>query len=448
MGQSERIRRLSERESAALDERTPASSAMFRRAARVLAGGVASSFQARKPWPIYIARGQGARVWDVDGNEYFDFHNGFSAMLQGHANPLIGAAVASRYDLGTHFAAPTEDAVAVAEELARRWKLPGWRFTNSGTESTMAAVRVARALTGRHDVVRIQGTYHGHHDTLLVGLGAGHERGIPPGTADLVHPVEFNDGDAIERRIVELERAGRAPACLILEAVMTHVGLALPLPGYLERVREITRRHGVLLIVDEVKTGLAIAAGGAVERFGLEPDLVTLAKALGAGLPTGAIGMTAEVARNIEQIGLAHLGTFNGNPLGMAAARANLLEVLTPGAYERLSDLNERLLSGCDEVIAGSGLEAHTVGIGSKGCVFFGSEAVVDQRSFKRRHDPELAELIWLWLTNRGLFVTPGREQEWNLTVAHDEQAVDRYVDAFAELADALSRRLSGSARA
>jgi glutamate-1-semialdehyde 2,1-aminomutase len=459
-----RIRELSARESAALDERTPASEAMFRRARRVLAGGIASSFQAREPWPIYLERGQGQRVWDLDANEFLDFHNGFSAMLQGHAHPAIGAAVRARYGQGTHFAAPTEDAVIVAEELARRWGLERWRFTNSGTESAMGAIRIARGLTGRTDVVKIFGSYHGHLDTMLVSIGVDLDEagpydaphslpygaGVPASTVEDVHAVHFNDAEALERRLAQLEGEGRTPACVMMEAAMTNIGVVPPREGYLEAVRDITRRAGVVLIFDEVKTGLTIAPGGATERFGVRPDMVTLAKALGAGLPTGAIGMNEELGRMVEEGAVHQFGTFNGNPLGMAAARANLLEVLTPEAYERVFALNDRLVAGCDAVIAEHELAAHTVGLGSKGCVSYGAERVIDYPSFKRRQDPELSRLAWLWFMNRGFFVTPGREQEWNLTVAHDEQAVDRYVEAFAGLARqiAVSGRLSGSARA
>jgi glutamate-1-semialdehyde 2,1-aminomutase len=405
-------------ELAELNERTPGSAELFRRAGRVMPGGVPSSFQLREPWPIYLVRGGGPRVWDVDGNEYLDFHNGFGSMVQGHAHPAIGAAVADRYAQGTHFGAPTEDAVVVAEELARRFGLPRWRFTNSGTESTMGAIRIARGLTGRNDVVRMAGSYHGHHDTAMVGSSAG----IPASVVEQVHTVPFNDADALER-IVER----RAPACVIMEPAMTHGGFVPPEEGYLEAVREVTRRDGVVLIFDEVKTGLTIAAGGGVERFGVRPDVVTLAKALGGGLPSGAIGMTSEVARVVEDGSVPQLGTFNGNPLGMAAARANLIEVLTPDAYERLESLGERLRAGCDAVLADHG---RAVALGSKGCL-----------RFERPPDPEL---IWLRAMNRGIYMTRGRGYEWTLSVAHTEETVDRYV----ELVGELTPRSSDSVRA
>ncbi len=391
-------------------------------------------------------------MWDVDGNELYDFHNGFGSMVQGHAHPAIGHAVRERYAQGTHFAAPTEDAILVGEELARRFRLPRWRYTNSGSESTMDAIRIARGLTGRDDVMKIFGSYHGHHDTAMVSIGVEYDRigphdapaslpygaGIPQATVDLVHAVHFNDAATMERRIAELDREGRKPACVIMEAAMMNLGVVLPEDGYLEAVREITRAAGVVLIFDEVKTGLCIAAGGAVERFGVEPDMVTLAKALGGGLPTGAIGMTEHVATVVEDGSVFQVGTFNGNPLGMAAARANLLEVLTPEAYAHLDNLNDRIVAGCDGVIAEHGLPGYTVGIGSKGCVTFSPAKVVDYESFKAHQDAELSELAWLFNLNRGIFMTPGREEEWTLSVTHTDEAIDRYVEVFAELAGEL----------
>ena len=361
------MKELLRQERAQLLERTRESERMFERARGPLVAGVASSYQRLDPWPVYLTHGEGARVWDVDGNEYLDFHNGFSAMVQGHAHPAITAAVTARQPLGTHFGLPTEEAVEVAEELARRFGLPRWRFTNSGTESVMDAIRIARAHAGRDDVVKIAGAYHGHADTTMVSVG--------------------------------------------------------PEPGYLEAVRDAARATGTVLIFDEVKTGLTIAAGGAVERFGVRPDMVTLAKALGAGLPTGAIGMTDELAALVEDGSVRHVGTYNGNPLGMAAARANLLEVLTPEAYGHLERLGERMAEG-----VGAGAMA----LGSKGCVH------------RESRDPERSRLIWTWLMNRGILTTPGREQEWNVTVAHDDAAVDRYVETFAE----LTERWSATARA
>src|SRR3954468_11733122 len=208
----ERIKELTEREEQALDERTGKSAEMYRRANQTLAAGVASSYQVREPWPIYLERGAGPKVWDVDGNEMYDFHNGFGSMVQGHAHPAIGKAIADRYALGTHFAAPTEDAIVVGDELARRWGLPKWRFTNSGSESTMDAIRIARGHTGRDTIVKIFGSYHGHHDGVMVSIGVEYDQigdhenlaslpygaGIPQAVVDLTIPVPFNDAGAME----------------------------------------------------------------------------------------------------------------------------------------------------------------------------------------------------------------------------------------------------------
>ena len=193
-----------------------------------------------------------------------------------------------------------------------------------------------------------------------------------------------------------------------------------------------------MLIFDEVKTGFTIAAGGATERFGVAPDLVTLAKSLGGGLPSGAIGGTDEAMAPVEDGRVYQVGTFNGNPLSMAAARANLLEVLTPDAYEHLDRMNERILAGCTRVIEEHAFPGYAIGIGAKGCVTFATGPIVDYASFKEHQDAELTELAWLYSMNRGIFMTPGREEEWTLSVAHDDAAVDTYVDVFASLAAEL----------
>ncbi len=448
-----RIRELTERESKRLDERTQGSKRMYERARQSLVGGVASSYQTRDPWPIYLSEGKGAHVWDVDGNEMLDFHNGFGSMVQGHAHPAITKAVTERIELGTHFAAPTEDAIVVAEELKRRWGLPRWRYVNSGSEATMDAIRIARAFTGRDTIVKIFGSYHGHHDYVMVSIGVAYDQlgdreryaslpygeGIPKAVYEMTIPVPFNDLAATERRIGELVEQGRAPACVIMEAVMMNLGVVLPEPGYLEGMRELTRKHGTVLIFDEVKTGLCIAAGGATERFGVTPDMVTLAKALGGGLPTGAIGASEEVFEVVASDRVVQVGTYNGNPLAMAAARASLLEVLTPEAYAHLDALNEHLLRGCHEVIERYNLPGYAIGVGSKGCVTFSPVKITDYESFKANQDAELTELSWLYNMNRGIFMTPGREEEWTLSVTHTTEDCNRFVAAFAELAADLT---------
>jgi glutamate-1-semialdehyde 2,1-aminomutase len=448
-----RVLELIEREARALDERTEASAAMYRRARESLSAGVSSSYQMRDPWPIYLTTGEGPVVHDVDGNRLWDFHNGFGSMVQGHAHPAIVRAVGERVALGTHFAATTEDGVIVAEELKRRFGLERWRFVNSGSEATMDAIRIARGLTGRDTIMKIFGSYHGHHDAVMVSIGVEYDKigdrenyaslpygaGIPPQVVELTIAVPFNDAGAMERRIKRLDAEGRKPACVIMEAAMMNLGVVLPEEGYLEEVREITRRHGVVLIFDEVKTGLAVAAGGATERFGVQPDMVTLAKTLGGGLPAGAIGATDEIMRVVEDGTVYQVGTYNGNPLTMAAARASLFEVLTPDGYRRLEQLGDRILGGCQAVIERHKLPGYAVGIGAKGCVTFSATKVVDYESFKANQDVEVTELAWLYNMNRGIFMTPGREEEWTLSVTHTDEAIDAYVSVFDQMARELT---------
>jgi glutamate-1-semialdehyde 2,1-aminomutase len=445
-----RIAALKEREMAKLAERTPASKERYERAVKVMPKGVPSSFQENDPWPVYVERGAGTSVWDVDGNEYIDFHNGFGVMCIGHANPTVGAAVKARVDLGTHFAAPTDGSIVVAEELTRRFGLPQWRFTNSGTESTMAAVHLARGATGRDVMLKIEGSYHGHHDAVMVSVypsldeigdrdnphSVPYGDGYPGALSELTHVVPFNDAQALESALTRLE--GRV-AGLIMEPAMMNINVIPPVAGYLERVRELTAEHGVKLIFDEVKTGATISYGGATQRFGVTPDMVTLAKAICGGYPGGAIGMTEEVAELVATGKVHQYGTFNGNPLVMAASVATLTEVLTEDAYPQLEDTNEKLKAGCQEIIDRYGLPAYTEGMGAKGCVIFAPEPLREYRDYLTKVDDELATLAWLYHMNHGIFMTPGVEEEWTLSLAHSDQDLERYVGAFEAFAKDVS---------
>ncbi len=445
-----RIAALTEAQQEQLRNRSAESAKTFERAVAVMPNGVPSSFQSRDPWPIYLERGEGSRVWDVDGNEYVDFHNGFGVMCIGHANPTVGAAVKAQVDRGTHFAAPTDGSIVVAEELARRFGLPQWRFNNSGTEATMDAVHLARGATGRDLILKIEGSYHGHHDAVMVSvyppleaLGARDDPisvpyggGVPEAVIELTKAVPFNDADALESA---LEKMGESVAGLIMEPAMMNINIIPPRPGYLERVRELTAKHGVKLIFDEVKTGCTIAAGGATARFGVTPDMITLAKASCGGYPGGAIGMSEELAAIVADGTVKQYGTFNGNPLVMAAAEATLTEVLTDDVYERFEATNRRLLDGCQAIIDAHGLPAYTEGLGAKGCVIFSPRRMHEYRDYLTDVDDELSSLAWLYHMNHGIFMTPGTEEEWTLSIAHTDEDLQRYLDAFEAFAADLT---------
>jgi glutamate-1-semialdehyde 2,1-aminomutase len=448
----ERVAELTKREMAKLAERTPESKRRYERGVKVMPGGVPSSFQVNEPWPVYLERGEGARVWDVDGHEYVDFHNGFGVMCIGHANPTVGAAVKARVDLGTHFAAPTDGSILVAEELQDRFALPQWRFTNSGTESTMDAVHLARGVTGRDVILKIEGSYHGHHDAVMVSVypplealgdrddprSVPYGDGYPVALTELTRAVPFNDGDALESVLTKLD--GQV-AGLIMEPAMMNINIIPPVEGYLERVRELCTAHGVKLIFDEVKTGATIARGGATKRFGVQPDMITLAKAVCGGYPGGAIGMTEEIAATIADGRVHQYGTFNGNPLVMAAAQATLTEVLTEDAYATLESANEWLLGRAGEIIERYGLPCYTEGMGAKGCVIFASEPLREYRDYLTKVDGDLSTLAWLYHMNNGVFMTPGIEEEWTISIAHSEQDLDRFADAL----EAFAKDLTGT---
>src|SRR5258707_1820471 len=426
----------------------PRSRQLWTEAREVMPRGVPSSFQDAAPQPIFMERGKGSRIWDVDGNEYVDFHNGFGVMVVGHAHPKIVDAVTRQMALGSHYAQPVENSIIVAKELARRFRQPKWRFTNSGTESTLDAVRIARGFTGRERILKIEASYHGHHDALMVSVEPPPDQmgpadapasfpqseGIPRAVVELTTVVPFNDLPAMAKAF---EKHPGEVAAVIVEPAMMNVGIVLPDQGYLGALRDLAHKHGALLIFDEVKTGVTIAAGGASERFGVTPDLVALAKAIGGGLPCGAVGGRADVMGVIEQKRVAQMGTFNGNPLTMAASRTTLLEVLTPSAYAHFHALAQTLPARLDAVIAEHALPFHVTTLAARGCVTYRKSRVRNYRDYLEI-DKNIAYLSWLYQCNRGVLMAPGAEENWTLSVQHSVDDVQRYVDNFAEMAKDL----------
>jgi glutamate-1-semialdehyde 2,1-aminomutase len=314
----------------------------------------------------------------------------------------------------------------------------------------MAAVHLARGATDRDLMLKIEGSYHGHHDAVMVSVypsleelgdrdnphSVAYGAGYPHALTDLTHVVPFNDAKALESALTRLE--GRV-AGLIMEPAMMNINVIPPVAGYLERVRELTAEHGVKLIFDEVKTGATISYGGATERFGVRPDMVTLAKAICGGYPGGAIGMTDEIAELVASGKVHQYGTFNGNPLVMAASVATLTEVLTADAYTKLEATNEKLKAACQEIIDRYGLPAYAEGMGAKGCVVFAPEPLHEYRDYLTKVDADLSMLAWLYHMNHGIFMTPGVEEEWTLSLAHSDEDLGRYVEAFEAFAKDVS---------
>jgi glutamate-1-semialdehyde 2,1-aminomutase len=440
-----RVAELTATMEAELIARTQKSGDFVKDASQVLPAGVASSFQEQSPHPIYIVEGHGSRIKDLDGNEYSDFHNGFGVMVVGHAHPVVASAIANTASRGTHFAAPNQSAVRVAQELSRRFRLPKVRFSNSGTEATLDAIRLGRAYSGRDAIAKIEGSYHGHHDAVMVSVhpdaaemgprshpvSVPQTAGIPKSLLELTVVVPFNDADALDEVLSNNPDIGT----MIIEPIMMNIGVVPPRDGYLQAVREITRKHGVVLIFDEVKTGATIAAGGAVETYDVVPDLVALAKATGGGTPIGAILGTEELMGQITDGTVTQVGTFNGNPLTMAAAEATLTEVLNKEAYVRLDRAGERMLDGCQAICDKYGLPAHAVGVSSKGCVMFATEPIVDYRTYIDHFNNELNYLGWLYHMVNGVYMTPGADEQWTLSIMHADEELDHYVDVFEEFA-------------
>ena len=426
--------------------RTPQSERAMARAERVLPLGVASSFQFYEPHPLVMRSAFGARIEDLDGHQYVDFTLGYGSLLGGHSHPALRRAVTSQLDHGTLFVSPCEDNRLVGELLAGRFGLPQWRFANSGTEATLDAIRVARAVTGRHRIVKVEGGYHGHHDAVLVSTKPGRDAagpahapnavaataGLPPGVLGDTTVVPFNDADALARAL-----APRDVACFIVEPVMQNIGICLPAPGYLSAVREITRQHGTLLLFDEVKTGITAGWEGAARGFGVAPDLVTLGKSIGGGLPIGAFGGTEECMDAIAGGDVLHVGTFNGNPLSMAAAHVMLDEIATREETNRIIARNTRFIADCQALLTIRDIPAHTVQCGAKGCVTWSRTPVLNYRDYLAT-DFDLAFAQWIWGVNRGVLLPPGLDEQWLLCSAHTDADLDLAIGVLRGFLDAI----------
>ena len=444
-----RAAEIAEKESKVLLDRTPGSKALHERALKSLPNGVASNFQAGDPYPVYLERGSGSRVWDVDGTEYTDFHGGFGVNVVGHAHPADrggdpqrrgswdplrrhhrGDGGARRGDLLT---------VPAGADAVRQ-------LGDRGHDGRPRVV--ARAATGRDKIIKMEGSYHGHHDSVLFSVvpeadvldmrrGVDHEgqawytteptsKGVPRALWDTVIVVPFNDAEAVEEA---LQAHPGEVAAVILEPVMMNIGIVVPKPGYLQALRDACERHGAVLIYDEVKCGGTIAYGGTTERYGVKPHLAAYAKAVGGGATIGAFGGEARLMEWVTK-GAAQQGTFNGNPLSVAAGLAALTKVLTKDAYDHLGKLGTMLAEGCQRAMDENDIPGHTMDLGAKGCVSFRKEPLANYRDFLET-EPAFFYASFSWMINRGLFMTPGDEEQWTISVQHDEDDIRSYVEAF-----------------
>ena len=431
-------------------DRQPRSKDLGEQAIHSLAGGATSSWMIARPQIVWLSHGSGSKVYDVDGNEYVDLHGGYGVGLIGHGHPVLVRAVSEQVTRGTHFAQPTEAAIVVAEELSRRFDQPLWRFTNSGTEATLDAFHLMRAATERDIVIKIEGCYHGHHDSAMVSvLNEGDEigprerplsppagAGLPAAITELTRIAHFNDLESVERILQEYP--GQV-AGAILEPIMMNAGIIAPDEGYLAGLKELLHSNGALLTFDEVKTGLTTGPGGVTRRFGVTPDIICLAKAMGGGVPCGAIGGTQEVMGLIAEGEYEQVGTFNGNPLTMASAKAVLTEILDDDAYRHLDNLRELMVTGVEEIVAEYALEAYPLAFGAKGCVTFSPKQTRDYRDFLATHD-DYSHLHWLFQHNGGVFMPPwGKSEQWTLSVQHTIEDAQRFVDNFRTFARAVT---------
>jgi len=418
---------------------------MLDRARLLMPGGVNSpvrAFNAVGGGPIFMARGHGSRIVDVDGNEYIDYLGSWGPLILGHTHDTVVEAITRVARDGTSFGAPTELEAGLAELVTRAFpSIEMVRMVNSGTEATLSALRLARGATGRDLIVKAEGCYHGHVDALLVKAGSGvltlgipGSPGVPEAVVKQTLTVPYNDPAALER---VFESRGSDIACLILEPVAGNMGVVPPLPGYLQAAREITRKHGALLILDEVMTGFRVALGGAQERFGVAADITTLGKIIGGGLPVGAYGGSADLMRRVAPEGpIYQAGTLSGNPLAMAAGIETLGHLMRPGFYETLETLSARLEAGLAAAARDAGVPVALNRVGSMMCGFFTTTPVTDFAT-ALTSDTDRYGRYFNGMLARGVSLAPSQYEALFVSSAHSERDIDETVAAAREsLAD------------
>ncbi len=439
-----------EKELAIYEKRTRRSREAHQRALARIPLGVASNYRAYDPYPIFARDGEGGRIHDIDGNEYIDFNLCFGALMAGHRHPAVIRAVQEKLGTGTMFGMPHNLEWELAEEICRRFPVEMVRFSNSGTECTMHAVRLARAATGRDRIIKMEGGYHGLHDAVLVSVkpkagDVGDAKfpnsvpggeGVPKAALQNTLVAQFNDIDGVERLFAKYP--GEI-AAVIVEPIMMNVGVLMPDPGYHQALRAITNKNGALVIFDEVKTGAKLAYGGACEYFNVKPDIVCLAKSIGGGFPLAAFASTREVMGLIADHRVFHGGTYNTNTVAMAAGLATFREVLTPAAYQHVAKLNKKLVEGYNKELAASGLDAYVEAAGANGALMFFPKRIRTYRDWLTI-DSELWRQYWFGMVNRGVMPQPyWWDEQWTISVAHTEADIDRHLAAFAEVAPTLA---------
>jgi glutamate-1-semialdehyde 2,1-aminomutase len=419
---------------------------LMKAAERVIPGGVNSpvrAFRSVGGQPPFIARGDGARITDADGRTYIDFVGSWGPLILGHAPAAVVEAITETARRGTSYGAPTELEVRMAETIAAAYpSMEMVRLVSSGTEAAMSAIRLARGATGREHLVKFDGGYHGHADSLLVKAGSGgatfsipDSRGVPAALAALTITLEFNDIAGLRDLF---RRRGGEIAAVIVEPVAGNMGVVPPAPGFLESLREVTAEHGALLIFDEVITGFRIAYGGAQERYGVQPDLTCLGKIIGGGLPVGAYGGRREVMANVAPLGgVYQAGTLSGNPLAVAAGLATLAALRTSGVYERLEHLGARLELGMREAARKAGVALAVNRVGSMMTGFFCDGPVADYTS-ARRADTKRYAAFFQGMLERGVYLAPSQFEAAFVSLAHSDADLEHAARAATESLAAL----------